>query len=462
MPELTLQARPFDEAVHYFRSKGMRLSPEGWRDVWAAENVRAFTVARVTAMDVLEDIRGAVDQAIEKGVTLTRFRAELIETLARKGWMKAPGIEPTAEAPLVPWRLDTIYRNNVQSAYMAGRYKQMVENARRRPFWLYDAVDDRRTRPSHAVHDGVVRRFDHPFWDTWYPPNGHRCRCSVRALSARQMQRRGLEEETQGTSWKPDEGFDYNPGREFWQPDLTKYSPEGRRILQGAGAAHPNDMPALAERLTRIKDGFKETGMPASARPIRLTEDRQTRFNAWARYRTGEIGIRPAIWREIRAALKKGEAERAQLDALKTLMHEFGHQMGYEIDTQRYERDQAYYAITQTVNDVWARDHTAHLLKALGLRHSLRETERLKRFHPSGYQPWVEKFRHIMRAAGVSEAEEKILVTELNLTAPTQEFSERIWQILQQKKPHLTPRGDFGDMLVKDDRFQWLLEEVSR
>lgn len=174
MPEIELQPLPFDEAVDFFRAKGMRISPHSWMDVWGAEHVHAFTVARVTAMDVLEDIRSAVDRAVSDGVSLGKFKAELSETLARKGWLAAPGVEPTAPAALRPWRLETIYRNNLQSAYNAGRYKQMLEVARRRPFWMYDALNDLRTRPSHAAHDGEVRRFDHPFWDTWYPPNGHR------------------------------------------------------------------------------------------------------------------------------------------------------------------------------------------------------------------------------------------------------------------------------------------------
>lgn len=222
MPDIELKPLPFEEAIAFFREKGYEISADGWRDVWAAEHVQAFTVARVTAMDVLEDIRGEVDKAIEKGTALNRFKAELTEILERKGW--------AGELP--PWRLSTIYRTNLQGAYGAGRYMQQLEVARRRPWWLYDAVEDLHTRPSHAMHDGEVRRFDHPFWDAWYPPNGFNCRCAVRTLSDRQMQQRGLEEETRGSDFKPDEGFEYNPGMEKWKPDLMRYSPEARAILE--------------------------------------------------------------------------------------------------------------------------------------------------------------------------------------------------------------------------------------
>jgi SPP1 gp7 family putative phage head morphogenesis protein len=236
---IELKPLPFDEAIKFFRDKGLVISPTSWRDVWAEEHVYAFTVARVAAMDVLEDIRMEVDRAIEAGVTLDDFKDTLNETLARKGWLTPPGGLPREVLPdgtvrkrLTPWRLETIFRTNVQSAYNTGRYKQMLENAPRRPWWMYDAVGDARTRPSHAAMDGRVYRFDDPVWDKWYPPNGFNCRCTVRTLRDKDLEKREIIPTTQAPPISPDEGFEYNPGKEKWQPDLSKYTPEAAKLLR--------------------------------------------------------------------------------------------------------------------------------------------------------------------------------------------------------------------------------------
>lgn len=161
-----MEPMPFQEAVDYFAAK-TALTPDEFAaltaEVGEYAQEQAFTAARVMRADVIQDIHNEVVKAIESGQTIWDFREAVDEIMERRGW-----------AGLMPYRLDNIFRTNVQGAYNAGRFKQMKRVADRRPFWEYDAVNDSATRPSHLAHDGKVYRHDHPFWDQWYPPNGYR------------------------------------------------------------------------------------------------------------------------------------------------------------------------------------------------------------------------------------------------------------------------------------------------
>lgn len=118
-----------------------------------------------------------------------------------------------------PYRVRTILRTNIQTAYSAGRYRRQRETAAALPYWRYSAVLDANTRFSHAEMDGVVYRADNPIWRRIYPPNGFNCRCTVRALTEREVQARGLTV-IEGTDapggFTPAEGWDYNPGEAAW------------------------------------------------------------------------------------------------------------------------------------------------------------------------------------------------------------------------------------------------------
>lgn len=206
----------FTEAIEFFRDKVSMTAAE--YDALVAEigefaASQAFTVSSIASADILQELHGEVLKAIESGSTFYEFREGIDALMEKLGW-----------EGMSPYRLDNIFRTNVQTAYNVGRYKQMKAIANRRPYWEYDAVNDSRTRPSHLAHDGKVYHNTHPFWDTWMPPNGYRCRCRVNSLSAEEMGAEGLKEETQGTDLKPDEGFAFNPGQQKWRPDLSKYS----------------------------------------------------------------------------------------------------------------------------------------------------------------------------------------------------------------------------------------------
>ena len=163
LPEyITLEPLPFEEAIAFFADK-VDLTPEEFYALADEVRAKAFTVARVTNMDVIMDVRNAVEKAIDAGETLADFKGRLADIMEARGW-----------EGVTPWHAETLFRNNVQAAYSTGRYKQMMDQVENFPYWEYDAVNDSATRPSHAYHDTKIYRADDPFWDTWYPPNGHR------------------------------------------------------------------------------------------------------------------------------------------------------------------------------------------------------------------------------------------------------------------------------------------------
>ena len=234
----TVQLQPLDfqEAEDYLKKKKL-VTPEEFKQIKERLRTLAFTVSKVSNMGHLQAILDELHDAVKNGNTLQEFKEQLTEKLEAKGW----------EGKL-PQKIDLVFRQNVQTAYQVGRYVQMTTEAavEMRPYWMYDAVDDDRTRPLHKKMDGVVRRYDDEFWDQWYPPNGFGCRCGVISLSESAVKRRGLTigeglveatvDRTTGerTYWQPDEGFRTNPATTDFKPDLSKYDPDVRDAVEAA------------------------------------------------------------------------------------------------------------------------------------------------------------------------------------------------------------------------------------
>ncbi|MDD3149926.1 MAG: phage minor head protein [Candidatus Gastranaerophilales bacterium] len=262
-----------EKALKYFEDKGYILPKslsEGWQDVWQEAHAKAFTVARVTNMDVLEDIRGMVNKSLSEGLTFQQFKKELMPNLQKKGWWGITQDENGNDIQLGSVRrLKTIYDTNLRTSYMAGRYKDMAENADNRPYWMYDAKDDSKTRPAHKALDGKVFKYDDPFWDTHYPPNGWHCRCNVIALNEQNLKEKDLViedtkdkfskeiklvsgQEKTVTTFKTvdkagnpikvstDAGWDYNVGKAAFQPDLDNYEYKtAKQYCQGIVTGEP-------------------------------------------------------------------------------------------------------------------------------------------------------------------------------------------------------------------------------
>ncbi len=213
------------EAADFWADKA-KVSPSQFRKLTAEAKVKAFAVAGIARGAELDSMFNALQKAIDKGVSFKKFKDEVAAIAERRGWTG-----PRAR------RLDTIFRTNIQTAYNVGRYRQMLDTVATRPYWQYSAVNDSRTRPTHAAMDGKIFPHDHPFWDKWYPPNGFRCRCGVVSLSEDDVRDEGLKVETQDPTGRliepvdpttgarmparqlmPDPGFKHHPGKSYWGP----------------------------------------------------------------------------------------------------------------------------------------------------------------------------------------------------------------------------------------------------
>lgn len=365
---------PPEKAIDYLKSKGYKISWDWW-EVWQSAHARVFTVAKVMSLEILQDIHKALVEALQEGKTFQEFKKELIPILQQKGWWGRKEIDGKKVELGSPRRLETIFRTNIQTAYMAGRYKTLIEDVDNRPYWQYVAVLDKKTRPSHEALHGKIFKYDDPFWDHFFPPNGFNCRCRVRALDEKEIKKKGLKVESsegkisqkyvliskKSQETKPvavyqdetnrvetDPGWNYNPGKVFYEPDLSKYpqelksmyakeleryTPPGLVHELDLSFEHPKDVHKLLLRFSEVFPEFFPRGFGG----VSWEEGGKRYFmRAYRGQFEGIIGISDHTFpsgynpmRHLLSALKKIK-EKQPLEfleehAIKSLFHELLH-----------------------------------------------------------------------------------------------------------------------------------------
>lgn len=194
---IRLEALPPREAIEYFRQKGYAIG-FNWQDVWQQEHQAAFTVAKAMQLDILRDIRTAVDGALANGTTFADFRRDLKPQLVRKGWWgKAQMADPaTGEIKEVQLgstrRLKTIYDTNLRTAHSEGQWERIQESKASFPYLQYSGKNSEHPRIEHSAWDGMVLPVDDPWWQSHMPVKALGCKCRVIQMTGGMLERRGL------------------------------------------------------------------------------------------------------------------------------------------------------------------------------------------------------------------------------------------------------------------------------
>ncbi|MBD5164586.1 phage minor head protein [Helicobacter sp.] len=186
---------PPEQNIEFLKAKKPKLS-FNYDEIMHAAHLKAFTIAKVTKLDLLSEIQDSLIKAQSEGKSFESWKKDIKPTLAKKGWLGKVEVtnEKTGEIKTINVnnaRLQRIYNTNMRTANAQGRAK--AQYALEGEIYLrYIALQDGLTRPSHLKMHGVTLHRDDPFWETNYPPNGWNCRCVVRAYSKAECERQGF------------------------------------------------------------------------------------------------------------------------------------------------------------------------------------------------------------------------------------------------------------------------------
>lgn len=209
---------PPKEAINYLKAKGYNLT-FSYKEMMHEAHHKAFTVAKVTRLDLLSDIKEEILKAQKEGSSYQSFKKSIKPTLIKKGWWgDVEVINPkTGEFKNIfvgDKRLKTIFLTNMRVAYQVQKATKFYADDAVE-YLRYISVLDNRTRPAHKALHGTILKKDDPFWKSHYPPNGWNCRCRVQAVPKHKIvtptDKRTLPPKSVDADWD----YDVRAGRYF-------------------------------------------------------------------------------------------------------------------------------------------------------------------------------------------------------------------------------------------------------
>nr|WP_272841022.1 phage minor head protein [Citrobacter freundii] len=176
------------EALAWLKSKKLKPGFD-FSDIWREEQSVSFTVAKMTQLDLLQDVKTLLEEALADGQTFIQFRETLKPLLVKRGWWGVQMMDDpmTGESRQVQLgsdrRLRTIYDTNMRTARSAGQWERIERTKRAMPYLLYTLGPSREHRVEHLKWADLCLPVDDPFWQTHFFPNGWGCKCGARQVS---------------------------------------------------------------------------------------------------------------------------------------------------------------------------------------------------------------------------------------------------------------------------------------
>lgn len=118
------------------------------------------------------------------------------------------------------WYLKAEYNFAMSSADMAARWQGWwTDEDRERYLLQYRTVGDKRVRESHRLMHNITLPITSRFWDSYFPPNGWNCRCTVARVRKGKYpesdEAQAMLAGSQATAGRHQEMMRFNPGKQM-------------------------------------------------------------------------------------------------------------------------------------------------------------------------------------------------------------------------------------------------------
>jgi hypothetical protein len=255
-----------------FLQKKVKVETNEWDELKWGEHAHAFTVAHSIKAGVVDEIHGLLNKALAEGQSFEDFKKGMLAMMEKTGWYGRED-KTKDDKSYINWRIRVIYDTNMRTAHAAARYRKQLQSADSRPIWVYKSkLAGKNRRQEHIALHNKAFRYDDPFWNVYYPPNGWECKCFVDTRSEAGADRdkipvlssdsAGNPPAVDGVDWgkMSDDTWKYNVGREALAPNFSKYEalkkialPDGKSAWNHILAGYQKDMNSTRMTLGEFK-----------------------------------------------------------------------------------------------------------------------------------------------------------------------------------------------------------------
>lgn len=162
----------FNEAIDHFKSRGI-VNADAFEKMTSVERARSFFVAKTQSESVVAGMKSKLETTLTNGGSLREFQNEFLKSFSEEG--------DRAGQKAARSYLETVYRTNIGTSYNAGRFQAQTSPAVAElyPYWQYVTAHDGRVRSAHERLHGKLWRVGSEEGQSFYPPNGFNCRCTM-------------------------------------------------------------------------------------------------------------------------------------------------------------------------------------------------------------------------------------------------------------------------------------------